>query len=77
MREEDYFIRSYKTKLSSSVQLEEYTNNQNSISFNSFGGSLPTLMHRKSISLPTINNPKSKGIKKYLSTMFKESKFYI
>lgn len=77
MREEDYFIRSFKAKASSTLQLDDYTNNQNSTSFNSFGGSLPTLLHRKSISVTALSVQKVKGVKKYVSTLFKDWTFYL
>lgn len=76
MREEDYFIRSFKAK-GSTLQLDDYTNNQNSTSFNSFGGSLPTLLHRKSISVTALSVQKVKGVKKYVSTLFKDWTFYL
>lgn len=77
MREEDYFIRSFKAKTSGTLQLDDFTNNQNSTSFNSFGGSLPTLIHRKSISVTALSVQKVKGVKKYVSTLFKDWTFYL
>ena len=78
MREEDYFIRSFKAKTSGTLQLDDFTNNQNSTSFNSFGGSLPTLQFRKSISVAALSSAqKIKSVKKYVSSIFKECTFYI
>jgi hypothetical protein len=76
MREEDYFIRSFRPRASSSLTLEDNTNHQNSTSFNSFGASLP-LLPRKSISLPAPVPIRTKAIKKALSSIFKDWRFYI
>jgi hypothetical protein len=57
MSEEDYFIRSFRSKVNSNLQLEERQNmmNFNSMSYSSFGAfgmSLPSaLNNRKSISM--------------------------
>lgn len=78
MREEDYFIRSYKGKAGPG-QLEEQGNNQNSTSFNSFAGSLPTLQLRKSISVQGVQGSvqKVKAPKKEVSSIFKGWSFYV
>ena len=56
MKEEDYIIRSFRSKLSSTLHLEETQNNMNfnSMTYNSFGfgTSVPiALNNRKSISV--------------------------
>lgn len=76
MKEEDYFIRSFKPRLTSSQQLEDYFNNQNSASYNSLAGSLPNIV-RKSISVIAPSGVKSKGTKKYMTNIFKGWKFYL
>lgn len=66
MKEEDYFIRAYKSKLSNTLHLEERQNNMNfsSMTFNSFGTfgmSMPALNNRKSIS--AIAKPNQSNLK--------------
>ncbi len=66
MKEEDYFIRAYKSKLGSTLHLEERPNNMNynSMTFNSlgtFGMNMPVLNNRKSIS--AISKPNQSNLK--------------
>ena len=71
MNEEDYYIRCYKARSNTAFYLDDFANNQNSTSFNSFGGSLPTLLHRKSISVLSAGIKKVPIIKKVNNTIFK------
>lgn len=64
MKEEDYLIRAYKTKLSSTLHLEERPNsiNFNSMTYNSFGTlNMPALNNRKSIS--AVSKPNQPNLK--------------
>jgi hypothetical protein len=80
MKEEDYFIRSFKSRINSSLHFEDRTiNNNNSLSLHS-QPSLPAFPARKSISMTAHLQLKPKEVKvvrKYESAIFNGYSFYI